>query len=330
MENLLYYPGFEIINENWLKFALLYIDKLKPIIPNEGDKYISDYSKRIYNESDLLEKYRPDYQEAYHATLDAIEVIEKILKNPTLYSPVFHSSQIDTVWKNKERFSNTIFEDKYTDELQYFLIKNGLAERSHEGLSLSRELALLYMTIFAQAISDAKEISPITDLKDMDRFSIFIRHKNQTEKDKFIIAQKIVELKLPDKIETIPLDKIIELRRRDDFKIKLKAFHSSLKVFLENEDEDKSAEKFIEKHKHIYNEFNKELLQLGLGLISFSIGVWLTTQSPEANEQEIAKTFLEGGTYVLSGVAINKSWKNTKTKRYCKKYLADLTKLKIA
>jgi len=327
MQNLLYYPGFEIANENWLKFALLYIEKLKPIIPSSGDKYISDYSKKIYEESDLLEKYRPEYQEAYKATLDSIDVIEKILANPSRYSPVFHSSQIDSIWKNKNKFTNTIFRAKYTDALEHFLIENELAEKSHEGLELSRELALVYMAIFAQAISDSKEISPITDLNNLDRFSIFIRHKNQIEKEKFIVAQKIIELKLPENIKHISISEILALRAKTDFKEKLKFFHQSLKIFLESDDEDKSSEHFINLHKHIYNEFNKELMQLGFGLASFGLGVWITTNSQESSSQEIAQKFLEGGTYVLSGVAINKSWTNTKTKRYCKKYLADLTKL---
>jgi len=330
MENLLYYPGFEIINENWLKFALLYIDKLKPIIPYNGDKYISEYSQRIYNESDLLEKYRPDYQEAYKATLDAIDIVEKILSNPTRYSPVINSSQIDAVWKNKNKYHNTIFSDKYTDELERFLIDNQLAEKSYEGLNLSRELALLYMTIFAQAISDSKGISPITDFNNLDKFSIFVRHKDQMEKEKFIVAQKILELKLPENIGSISINEILDLRSKKDFKDKLKAFHSSLKSFLESEDEDKSAENFIKINKHIYNEFNKELAQLSLGLASFGIGIWITTQAQESSSQEIAQKFLEGGTYALSGVAISKSWTNTKTKRYCKKYLADLTKLNKA
>lgn len=330
MENLLYYPGFEIADENWLKFALLYIDKLKPIIPYNGDKYISDYSQKLYDESDLLEKYRPDYQEAYTATLDAIDVIEKILANPSRYSPVFHSSQIDTIWKNKTKYSNTIFNDKYTDELERFLLKNKLAEKSHEGLDLSRELALLYMTIFAQAISDSKEISPITDLNNLDKFSIFIRHKNQTEKEKFIVAQKIIELKLPEHIEQIPITEILALRAKNDFKAKFKSFHRSLKNFLESDDDNKTSERFIHLHKHIYSEFNNELAQLGLGLASFGVGVWITTHSQESSSQEIAQKFFEGGAFVLSGVAISKSWANTKTKRYCKKYLADLTKLKKA
>lgn len=330
MQDLLYYPSFEIYNENWLKFALLYIDRLHPIVPHKGDNYISDYSKKIYEESDLLEKYRPEYQEAYNATLDALEVIEKILSHPDRYSPIFHSSQINNIWCNPNYFNYTIFEDKYTGELESFLIKHKLAKKSYEGINLSKSLGFLYMSIFAHVISDLNEIPPITDISALDRFSIFIRHVSKIGKEKITVAQKVIELKLPDNLEEIPLDNILSLRRKRYFKEKLKAFHISLNNFLESEDEDKIAENFIRKHKHIYNEFNAELLKLGLGLASFAVGVWIMTKQPETTGLEIAQKFSEGGAFLLSGVSINKSWNNTKTKRYCKKYLAHLEKLEIA
>jgi hypothetical protein len=38
---LIYYPGFEVQNPDWLKLALLYIDRLDPIIPVSDDKYLT-------------------------------------------------------------------------------------------------------------------------------------------------------------------------------------------------------------------------------------------------------------------------------------------------
>ncbi len=260
MRNLLYYPSFEIYNEEWLKFALLYIEKLHPIVPYNGDKYLSDYTRRLYNETDLLEKYRPEYEEAYNATLDAIEAIEKIISHPERYSPVFHSSQINNIWRNSKYFNYTIFEDKYTDELESFLIKNKLATKSHEGIILSKSLGFLYMSIFAHIISDFKEMPPITDISDLDRFSMFLRHVSKISREKTTVAQKIIELKLPDKLKEISIENIITLRKGKDFREKLKAFHVSLNKFLESEDEEKTADNFIRKNRHIYNEFNSELL----------------------------------------------------------------------
>ena len=34
MKSMVYYPGFEVQNEKWLKFALLYFEELRPIIPD--------------------------------------------------------------------------------------------------------------------------------------------------------------------------------------------------------------------------------------------------------------------------------------------------------
>jgi hypothetical protein len=46
MKKLIYYPGFKAEDINWLKFALFYIDVLKPIIPYTGDAHLSDTFRR--------------------------------------------------------------------------------------------------------------------------------------------------------------------------------------------------------------------------------------------------------------------------------------------
>jgi hypothetical protein len=45
MKKVIYYPTFETHNSEWLKFALLYINELKPIVPESGERYLSN----IYN-----------------------------------------------------------------------------------------------------------------------------------------------------------------------------------------------------------------------------------------------------------------------------------------
>ena len=44
MRSMIYYPGFEVQKDEWLKFALLYFEELRPIIPYmsvSDDKYLS-------------------------------------------------------------------------------------------------------------------------------------------------------------------------------------------------------------------------------------------------------------------------------------------------
>ena len=38
----MYYPNFEIQDQNFLKFALLYIDEISPIIPENARETLSD------------------------------------------------------------------------------------------------------------------------------------------------------------------------------------------------------------------------------------------------------------------------------------------------
>ena len=53
MHKLLYYPNFEIQDQNFLKFALLYIDEIKPIIPVCARETLSDSMHNILKNTDL-------------------------------------------------------------------------------------------------------------------------------------------------------------------------------------------------------------------------------------------------------------------------------------
>src|SRR5436853_588756 len=67
MQEFIYYPGFEVRDVNWLKFALLYLDKLDPIIPESGDEHLTEQYRRIMSETDLIEVHRPSLDEGLQA-----------------------------------------------------------------------------------------------------------------------------------------------------------------------------------------------------------------------------------------------------------------------
>ena len=55
-----YYPGFEAQDINWLKFALLYLDELRPIvpmIPYNRETYLSTHTIQIIEETNLIRPY---------------------------------------------------------------------------------------------------------------------------------------------------------------------------------------------------------------------------------------------------------------------------------
>ena len=134
MNELIYYPGFEVSNLDWLKFALLYINKLNPIIPRSGDKYLTDLHQKLCNETDLIKTHRPSYDEGIESTLDAIEIVERILQHPNRYSIIFHTPNIKQEWQDKKNHIYKLFEEKYIHEWENFCLANNIAQKCNEGL----------------------------------------------------------------------------------------------------------------------------------------------------------------------------------------------------
>src|SRR4051794_32823920 len=109
----IYYPGFETKSDAWLKFALLYVDTLRPIIPRLGDSKLSETFRKVRAETDLLDPYRPepDKGESHTATLDAIDHLERILVHPRRYQPIFGLADIVTKWRDPSTWTTEIYDE---------------------------------------------------------------------------------------------------------------------------------------------------------------------------------------------------------------------------
>ena len=110
MNDLIYYPTFEIADPNWLKFALLYIDKLHPIIPESGDDRLTDFTKNLMYETDLIVPHRPNIDEGWNATSDAIEYVERILRRPGFYGKFFGHPDLLVKWKSPRSQKFVLYE----------------------------------------------------------------------------------------------------------------------------------------------------------------------------------------------------------------------------
>ena len=325
MEKLIYYPSFEVYDINWLKFALLYIKELKPIIPWSGEKHLSNFHKKLYNETDLIKPYIPKYDESEKATLIATEEIEKIFRNPEIYASIFRVNNVVERWKNRELFDFTLFNEKYTYDLERFCVRNGIGERCNEGVLIPNELGLIYMTILAQVIADENGISPITDRSGLDKYSIFIRQENRCTEDTITIAQDVLECKLPADLHKIPLDDIIKFRNRRGFKTKLNAFHSELEKYYKSKEDNQTAYDFENSLGSFWGDFFSDFIQTGIDLVSFSLKAWISVSS---GSTVAANTVIDGATILARNtIRIKNTWNNTKSKRYCRKYLSNISRL---
>jgi hypothetical protein len=326
MKKFIYYPQFQSYNLNWLKFALIYIEKLSPIIPPEGLNYIENAFKNIRDSSDLIEIVEPQYTYARESSIKAIEIIEKIQTQPERYRSIFHSSNITHNWENPQNHTNTLFGKKYTDDFIHYCKERNFCSEDDNGINVSQSLSFLYMSLLADVVSDYESKSIITDLPDMDRFLFFTKQSKSLPakiENSINAARSVFDITLPKKLKDIPIETIIKLRNKSDFINGLRAFHTSLDNMLQNIAVSEINEETIKKYLDSRKDFNDLLLTVGTGLSIVGLGIWALMDMTNINLVNILKEV---------GVVIGFSYSSTKlikkdkltVNTRCHKYLADL------
>lgn len=329
MKDLIYYPSFESTNEVWLKFALLYIDKLNPIIPLSGDNHRSELYQKLVDETDLLNIHRPSFNEGYLSTLDAIDIVERIMRDPYRFDMLLGHYNSIRFWENQENWMYKLYEEKYSDEWRRFCIINNFALPIEGGLLISKELGVLYMTVLANTIADSRKKSPITDYPNIDNLAFFLKTKAPSESEVLSNAQSVVKLKLPRNIENTDINDIIKLRNRKNFKKDLIAFHTELDNFYGNIENGNADERFVKTYSNAYNNFTENILSVGIDTFNFSLGAGMLLTSPSYTDSEFFRIVVAAGTglIVKSGISLKNTWKNTESKRHCRRYLTQIGQL---
>lgn len=328
MKRSIYYPGFESTNENWLKFALLYLDQLSPILPVSADNGISDLYRKLTNETDLLINHRPGFFEGHQATLEAIEQTEKIAMRPRSYAEIFGQIDVNQFWKDARHQQYLLYDEKYSPDWTKFCLENGYGTKVKEGMKLSESLATLYLTILANRVAEDKNISPITDSPKLDYLSAFMNKRSSVGANEIINAKAIIGLKLPAKIEEVHLDNIIKLRSTKGFKSSQEAFHEELHEFLNKLENGDHSETFIKKYNSAESTFREQLLTLGNDLVMIGISTSLLLEAANPQLPEMLKVAATAsGVMIKQGFTLSKNRKTSEKVRKCRRYLTSLNGL---
>lgn len=330
MKELLYYPGFEVKDKNWLKFALLYIKKLDSIVPASGDSHLSNLYHEINSNTDFFHNLRPNYEEGLNASIDALEMIEKIFKYPDRYFRYFRTRNIIEKWRSKDYQDYSLFREKYTYEFEDFCLKNEIAKECSEGIIVPKDLALMYMGQLSSVISDKRGLEAITDYRELDNFNIFTRRTySYKSKRKITLARNIINLYLPRKLNEISFRDIINLRNDKNYYATLDAFHYQLDKYLSSLEGSEYGNyyDFMDSLNYSLKNLRCELVKLVPEITTFSIGVWTSLSSPNNNYASFLGDALTFGAIGATTVQISSEWKNSKTNRFAKKYCANLSRL---
>ncbi len=328
MKELIYYPGFEVQSSEWLKFALLYIERLNPIIPSSGQPFLSEFHKFITNETDLLHVHRPSDIEGSAATLDALDCVDGILRSPDLYNP-FLGNNIVARWTNRNRHDFIIYQEKYTHEWEQFCLDNQLGTKTNQGIGVNRQLGYVYMTLLAQVIADSRGISPITDYPRLNNLHLALRKTMDDTQQQVELAQATLNLTLPANLSEIGIKDIITLRNSPQFKSDLRAFHQELDSFLNAMGEKQNPALFVNSLGSAWDDLSEQITMVSADTVPLAIGLWFVIQSPVSGVEPILINSAAGLSLLLkSSMSIRKTWKHTASRRQARKYLANISHLK--
>jgi hypothetical protein len=333
MNTTLYYPGFEVKDINWLKFALLYIRKLRPIIPLSGDNDLSEITHRINEETDLFSYYRPTFQESYEASEIAYDVVSRFLLEPERYRYRFKKFNTDAYFKDLQTHNFLLYNEKFTYHFANFCINNGYATESSKGILINEEIGNIYMSILANIISEKNQIHCITDMPNMDRYNIYIRDIGNLAFNTDInlnrnyriekIARSVIELYIPKGISNIDLNTIIQFRASNDYSVALEAFHNEIDRYLNMLEGNESITEFEERINNSIRRLKRELLVLFPQLTLIAFQVWSIING-NLTAEHLAATSVSATSAIYTTSNLRDIYVSGENARFTRKYLSTL------
>lgn len=333
VNELIYFPGFEIVDENWLKFALLYLEKLCPIVPSgyvAAREIESAHMKYVVNESDLIEYYTPTDIEVMDASKEASTYLKHLIGDTKCTS---ERDGILARWRAPENQSVKVLKQKCSSSFMEICVDEKLARKCSNGIMMSEDLSFTYMGLLANSIASEKNIGLITDSRKEIEVLHFSDMSRLKKKDyEVALAKSVVEFALPSNLRDIPIEKIVSLRNEKSFQDLRKAFMSHLQEFVNKQISRKEVD-FNSETRYIH----AEIVNLICKTFSVASPVALTVLGWYSLQNEPgARGLLElgiGAVESLTNMAervegVKKSFKELKQKNYSRKYLVELSQFK--
>ncbi|PAD30042.1 hypothetical protein [Paenibacillus sp. 7523-1] len=326
MNELLYYPGFEINDTRWLKFALLYLDNIKTIIPNEADEFISRQYQLIEEETNLLERYRPKFEETEKSSNDTIDLLQKYLSKPERHFGILGKINVVEYWRQQSNQNFELFSSKFSFYFENYCMEYGFGHRTRNGIMIPNQLGLIYMSVLAHNIGSRNNISVITDIEE-ERSLSSLNRDNWSYNRKFNelkSVKKVIELNLPTNIDDISINDIINFRDKPRYQQRLQSFKQAVNELNNLKDGRLNESNYYEIIKHIEESkagIFSDLLEFGTTVVQVGLGVTLTLGSGSGYWETIKE--VAGAGMVITGA--QKVYKRlNEPNRGANKYLTEI------
>lgn len=230
MKTHIYYPGMEVRDELWLKFALIYLERLAFVFTVSEKSGLTALLDTLRQQSDLLAE--PPEPAFFAAITPQIESqITGLVAPDFVRHKVFGNKELITRWRLIPNHDCFCPAQAGLERLHGFCLTQGFATQDEGGIRMARRFANLLSMRLAREWALANEGALITDHDYLDRLLHLLesRYHNRGGQDCFHLE---IPLQVPTHLADISFAELIALRGRSGFRQQLAAFHQALDALL--------------------------------------------------------------------------------------------------
>jgi hypothetical protein len=230
MKTYIYYPGMEVRDELWLKFSLLYLERLAFVFSASEKSGLTALLDTLEDQTDLLAE-RPDPAFFAAITPQLESQISGLVAPDFVRHKVFGNKELIDRWRQRTNHDCFCPAQAGLERLHGFCLTHGFATRDEGGIRMARRFANLLSMRLAREWALANDGALITDHDYLDRLLHLLesRYHNRGGQDCFHLE---IPLQVPTHLADIPFAALIALRGRSGFRQQLTEFHQALDNLL--------------------------------------------------------------------------------------------------
>lgn len=230
MKTYIYYPGMEVRDELWLKFALLYLERLAFVFTVSEKSGLTALLETLRQQTDLLAE-RPEPAFFAGITPQIENQMAGLIAPDFVRHKVFGNRELIARWRQGANHDCFCPAQAGLERLHGYCLATGFASQDEGGIRMARRFANLLSMRLAREWALANEGALITDHDYLDRLLHLLesRYHNRGGQDCFHLE---IPLRVPTHLAEIPFEELIALRARSGFRQRLAEFHLALNALL--------------------------------------------------------------------------------------------------
>jgi hypothetical protein len=240
----IYYPHINLTNKNWLKYALLFWDKISRIVPKSVSPSDSEDVIKIRSEVGFIEDYHPESRDTSQAARDFFAWFSHQIEDPCFLDYYDHMLpeirdmlKHSSGWRRHGRYPHPfavlnaiareqgtyVHVEKLDPRLKEYLYLTGVAMPGEnewsDWVKIDGEIGLLYMSYLAGSIGEHTSRPTVTDYSacfassSVLRWAVKRRYQEELEHG---LGNLLLASYAPKDMNAVTIDKIVEFRKKYD------------------------------------------------------------------------------------------------------------------